>query len=162
MDVCEHEKRRKREYCVVLEHGFGQDRETIALVHIFIGQNLVTLRESQSDISLAMHALVVGHVRENGGHDVKRRLLVTRLLLLPQLGDVQIRDGSAVHKEEAAALYQATRVNFSEDISRRAAVAHVVVVNHRGCDNTLHALFFLPSSELAKKITSSPHSNSWY
>ena len=94
-----------------------------------------------------MHAFVVGHVRENGGHDVKRRLLVARFLLLPQLGDVQIRDSSAVHKEEAAALYQATRVNFSEDISRRAAVAHVVVVNHRGRNNTLRALFFLPNSE---------------
>ena len=142
----------RREYCVVFEHGFGQDRETIALVHIFIGQNLVALCESQSDISLAMHAFVVGHVRENGGHNVKRRLLVARFLLLPQLGDVQIRDSSAVHKEEADALYQATRVNFSEDISRRAAVAHVVVVNHRGRNNTLRALFFLPNSEQANII----------
>lgn len=102
-------------------------------------------------------------MRENGGHDVKRRLLVTRFLLFPQLGDIQIRDSPTVHKEKATALYQVTRVNFSEDISCRAAVAHVVIVNHWRCDNTLHAFLLLPNSKKHQnEITSSPHSNSWY
>ena len=87
---------------------------------------------------------------EDGGHDVKRRLLVTSRLLLPQLGDVQVRDGSAVHKEKAVALYQAARVDFSENISSGAAVAHVIIVNDWRRDHAIRAFLFLPNSENAQ------------